>query len=612
MEKSVKGLDLNIENDLLKIIFSVILLIIAHFVASDKIRVFVFIAAYVFAGLEVYKEAFEGIKNKDFFDENFLMIIASLGAMTIGQFEEAVSVMVFYSFGEYMEDKAVDSSRDSIKDLLDLKIDYVNVYANGSYEKKLPGQVNIGDKILINPGEKIALDGKIVKGDTTVDQKNLTGESIPIEKNVGDLLMSGSINLDGSIVVKVTKKYEDSTYSKIIELVENSDTGKSKTEKLVKRFAKIYTPVVTLTSVVVAFVMPFVFGGEFKDWIYKALVFLVASCPCAIVLSVPLCYYASISKASKEGILVKGGNYLDNFRFANHFVFDKTGTLTKGEFEIIDIISDDLENTKKYAYIAENRSNHSIAKAITNNFHYNFDNDKITDYKDIRGKGISLKYDNENILVGNHKLLDEYNISYDYSEDATDMFVVVDGKAIGKIVLGDTPKESSKYLIEILKSQNKKITMLTGDNKSASESIANQIGISDYRYSLLPQDKIKFIEDFKKSNDTVVFFGDGVNDAPSLKIADVGISMGAAGEDAAIESSDIVFLNDDMKNVLDLIKITKKLKKIVTQNFVFALSVKLLVLTLNLIGYSSMWAAVFADAGVALLCVLNAIRLMKD
>lgn len=559
---------------------------------------------------------------------------SSLGAFFVGQYPEACAVMLFYMVGELFQDYAVDKSRDSITDLMDIRPDYANLLKkDGSYEKVSPEKVKIGDTIIVKPGEKVPLDGVVISGQGSIDTSSLTGESLPRETMAGDDIISGSISINGALTIKVTKEFGESTVSKILELVEHASGKKAKTERFITRFAKVYTPIVVACAVVLAIIPPlvvsFVLGGNIADfaktwqpWIYRALTFLVVSCPCALVISVPLSFFAGIGAASTKGVLVKGSDYLEKISGCDTIVFDKTGTLTKGIFKVSKINSklSDLEFLKA-AVIAEIYSNHPIAKSLKDAL-------KITDSKayfdiearqneisieEIHGKGIKAQLDGSTILAGNKKLMDQFGIASDNAQGAaTVVYVTVDGQYLGYALIEDQIKETSKETIKKLKELGvKKTVMLTGDRKEIADSIAKELGIDEVHSELLPADKVSHVEKLLKESKTLAFVGDGVNDAPVLARADVGIAMGAMGSDAAIEAADIVLMDDNPKNITKAIKISRRTLSIAKQNIIFALVVKVAVLVLAAVGIATMWAAVFADVGVCVLAILNAMRTAK-
>lgn len=569
-----------------------------------------YLIIYFIIGYDVLFKAIRNIIRGQIFDENFLMCIATIGALCIKEFPEAVAVLLFYQVGEWFQSYAVEKSRKSIASLMDIRPDYANLLKENSIiEQVEPDQVKIGDIIVVNPGEKIPLDGVIIKGISTLDTKALTGESLPKEVGKGDEVISGTINLTSTIEVKVEKEYYDSTVSKILELVENASSKKSSSEKFVSKFAKFYTPIVVIGAVLL-FVLGGLISTRWIDWLVRALNFLVISCPCALVISVPLSFFSGIGVASKNGILIKGSSYLENFNKVNIFVFDKTGTLTKGNFVITQINSTTTdEELIKYATIAENYSTHPIAIAIKQFYGKEIPSDY--ELTNISGKGIIAKGKNT-ILCGNEKLMNEYNIKYvQPSALGTVVYVAVDNKFLGSIVIADEIKENAKDMVKSLNNMGARIIMLTGDNEQIASHIAKQLGIKEYKYSLLPQNKVEEVNKLlneKTDKEKLCFVGDGINDAPVLMIADVGVSMGNIGSDAAIEASDIVLMNDDLKCLSKAKKIAKKTLAIVKQNIIFTISIKLLVLALSVFGIANMWLAIMSDVGVSALAILNSMR----
>ncbi len=600
----------------------------------DMAQLITYLLIYLLTARDIVLNAIKNLFKGKAMDEQFLMTVSSLGAFFVGQYPEACAVMLFYMVGELFQDYAVDKSRDSITDLMDIRPDYANLLKkDGSYEKVSPDKVKIGDTIIVKPGEKVPLDGVVISGQGSIDTSSLTGESLPRETMAGDDIISGSISINGALTIKVTKEFGESTVSKILELVEHASGKKAKTERFITRFAKVYTPIVVACAVVLAIIPPlvvsFVLGGNIADfaktwqpWIYRALTFLVVSCPCALVISVPLSFFAGIGAASTKGVLVKGSDYLEKISGCDTIVFDKTGTLTKGIFKVSKINSklSDLEFLKA-AVIAEIYSNHPIAKSLKDAL-------KITDSKayfdiearqneisieEIHGKGIKAQLDGSTILAGNKKLMDQFGIASDNAQGAaTVVYVTVDGQYLGYALIEDQIKETSKETIKKLKELGvKKTVMLTGDRKEIADSIAKELGIDEVHSELLPADKVSHVEKLLKESKTLAFVGDGVNDAPVLARADVGIAMGAMGSDAAIEAADIVLMDDNPKNITKAIKISRRTLSIAKQNIIFALVVKVAVLVLAAVGIATMWAAVFADVGVCVLAILNAMRTAK-
>lgn len=605
----------------IKIVIAFVLFLIAFIFKFETTLIsnILFILSYLIVGFEIVKKAFRNIIKGKVFDENFLMTVATIGAFFVGEFEEAVAVMLFYQVGELFQSYAVDKSRKSISSLMDIRPDYAFVIKNGKEEKVDPDDVRIGDIILVKPGEKIPLDGIIVDGKSFLDTKALTGESLPREVNVNDEVLSGSINLNSVIKIKVEKEFEESTVSKILDLVENASSKKSKSENFISKFAKYYTPTVVIIAVILAIVPPFFTGMNFSEWIYRALSFLVVSCPCALVISIPLSFFGGIGGASKLGILIKGSNYLEALAKTEVVVFDKTGTLTKGVFAVKNI--ENFNNfTKdqilKYAAYSENYSNHPIALSIKKEYGEEIVKEKIEKVEEIAGHGILSIVDGKTILVGNDKLLNENNVEYTKTDEiGTIVYVAVDNVYAGFIVVSDVIKEDSKIAIENLKKLNiSKTVMLTGDKKQVGEYVAKELGIDEVHTELLPDEKVYKVEQLlkdKTDSGKLVFVGDGINDAPVLAMADIGISMGGIGSDAAIEASDVVLMTDEPSKISHAIKISKKTLKIVKENIIFAIFVKILVLVLTAFGISTMWEAVFADVGVSVIAILNALRMLR-
>lgn len=578
-----------------------------------------FIISYLIVGFSILKKAIRNIFRGKVFDENFLMAVATIGAFGVGEFPEAVAVMLFYQIGELFQSYAVDKSRKSISSLMDIRPDYANVIRNNKEEKVDPDDVKIGELIVVKPGEKIPLDGIIAEGTTMLDTKALTGESVPVEVKVNDEVLSGSINESGKILVKVSKEYGESTVSKILDLVENASSKKSKSENFITKFAKYYTPTVVIIAVILAIVPPFIFKGtSFSEWIYRALSFLVVSCPCALVISIPLSFFGGIGGASKMGILIKGSNYLEALASTEIAVFDKTGTLTKGVFEVQKIETNNIDKDEllEIAAYAENYSNHPIAKSIKNAYKKQIDTNRIKDIKEISGHGISVKIDNKNVLIGNEKLMEENKIEYTKSEDiGTILYVAINNKYKGLIIISDEIKEDSLGLIKNLKDLGvKKTVMLTGDKKTVGEAVGEKIGLDEVYTELLPDGKVEKVESLmreKTEKGKLVFVGDGINDSPVLAMSDIGIAMGALGSDAAIEAADVVIMTDEPSKIADAIGLSRKTMKIVKENIVFAIFIKVLVLVLTAIGLSTMWEAVFADVGVSIIAIINALRMLK-
>lgn len=587
---------------------------------TSGIEFILYLVSYLLIGGDVLLKAIKNIGKGQVFDENFLMCIATIGAFSIRQFPEAVAVMLFYQVGEFFQDLAVDRSRKSISELMNIRPDFANIKDGQSIKKVSPEEVKVGDFIIVKPGEKIPLDGKVVDGESVLDTSALTGESVPREVKAGDSVLSGVINKSGLLTIKVTKEFAESTVAKILDLVENASSKKAPIENFITRFARYYTPVVVILSAALAFLPPiFISGATFSEWIYRALVFLVVSCPCALVVSIPLGFFGGIGGASKNGILVKGGNYLEALNDVEIVVFDKTGTLTKGVFKVTEI--NPKNNVAKselleYAAFAESYSNHPIASSILAAYGKSINKSEMSEYNEISGQGLKVKVRGKEILTGNARLMSSSNILYQNIESiGTIVHVAVDKKYAGYIVIADEIKEDSKKTIQALKSVGvKRVIMLTGDNKYVADKVAKQLGLDEVYSELLPHQKVEKLEqiDKKKSNNSkLVFVGDGINDAPVLARADIGIAMGGIGSDAAIEAADVVIMTDEPSKIATAIKIAKRTKSIVWQNIVFALGVKAVILVLGALGIATMWEAVFGDVGVALIAVLNAMRAMK-
>ncbi|WP_297633823.1 heavy metal translocating P-type ATPase [uncultured Clostridium sp.] len=590
---------------------------------KSGISVYFFIIAYLLVGYKVLFTAFKNLTKGNFFDENFLMAIATLGALAIKEYPEAVAVMIFYGIGEMFQSYAVNKSRKSISELMDIKAEYANLYNEGKIKRVSPEEVGIDEIILIKPGERVPLDGIIIDGNTTIDTSALTGESVPVEKENGQEILGGSINITGTIKVKVTSEFEQSTVARILELVQNASSKKAKTEKFITKFSRYYTPVVVLGAIILAVVPTLVIpGAEFKVWLSRALIFLVVSCPCALVVSVPLGLFAGIGSASKNGILVKGGNYLEILKNIDGVVFDKTGTLTEGVFKVNKIESfNGMEKSDvlKYAAACEKFSNHPIAKSILDEFEISnqgdIDNIEVKDHKEISGKGISGKIDGNKVLVGNYKLMEEENINVNEIESiGTIVYLAINGEFKGYITIADKIKADSKEAIRALKEIGiKKVIMLTGDNKKVGEAVGQELGLDKVYAELLPENKVEKLEELMESGEVskVAFIGDGINDAPVLARADLGVAMGGIGSDAAIEAADVVLMKDNPLALRDAIKIARKTNKILWQNIIFSLGIKFLVLLMAVFGIANMWEAVFADVGVTVIAVINSMRALK-
>lgn len=599
------------------IITSIVLLIIA-FLINDKLSVVFFLLSYIVVGHKIIYKAFRNIIRGKVFDENFLMTIATLGAFFINEIPEAVTVMLFYQIGEFFQDYALDKSRKSISSLMDIRPDYANVVKGKDTVKVNPSEVKIGDIIVVKSGEKIPLDGIVESGDSALNTSALTGESKLRKVDIGDEVLSGSINISGILKIKVTKEFSESTVSKILELVENASNRKSESENFITKFARYYTPIVVIEAILLSLIPPVIFNQDFNTWIYRALSFLVVSCPCALVVSIPLGFFSGIGACSKNGILVKGSNYLEAISKSEIVVFDKTGTITEGEFKVRSIHSVDIRDNEllKLASYAEYYSNHPISISIKKDYGHKINPNKISDVKEIPGRGVIALVDNKKVMVGNNKLLEENNIEYEKCDIiGTIIYVAVDNVYHGYMVISDRIKDDSALALRLLKNLGvKKTVMLTGDKDDVSKNVFERLNINEYYSELLPQEKVNIINEFKKKltdDGKIVFAGDGINDAPVIMSADIGISMGGVGSDAAIEASDIVIMTDELSKIATVINISKSTMKIVKQNIVFAISVKIFVLLLISFGILTMWSAVFADVGVSVLAILNSIRILK-
>jgi len=597
---------IEINEDFIRIIISIIFLILGLIFSNNVILLTI---SYVFVSKEVYYNAIKNIKDGEIFDENFLMIIATLGAFYIKEYPEAVLVMLLFSIGEYLSDQAVDNSKKAIVDLMDLRSDKINLKSKGVVDVS---EAKVGDVFIVAPGEKIALDGIVIKGKSHLDTSSLTGESIPRGVSKNSEVLSGTINLEGMLEIKATKTFETSTASKIIDIIEHSENKKTKAEKFITKFSKIYTPIVVLLALLVV-IIPSLLGANFDTWLYRALEMLVISCPCALVISVPLGYFSGIGRCSKEGILVKGSNILDDLLTIDTIIFDKTGTITEGVFEVTKIHSVNNNNDEilKLAVSAEANSNHPIAKSIKNAYDKKV-NCKITNFKEISGLGISCNIDKDKILVGNKKFLEKNKIEIENNKEVgTIVYIAKNNQFLGYIVISDKIKENVKENLNDLKREEiKSLIMLSGDDDVIVKNIANNLKLDKSFGSLLPQDKVDILNSYKK-NTKVAFVGDGINDAPVIKLADVGIAMGGIGSDATIEASDIVLMQDKLEKLVDVIKISKITKKIVLTNIIFAISFKVIMLILAIFGITPIWLAIFADVGVTLLSVLNSLRIFK-
>lgn len=603
------------KSQFIQYLIGVVFFLIMIFSKNENLKLTFAFISYILVGGDIVFKALKNVIKGQVFDENFLMTVATFGAFLIGEYPEAISVMLFYKIGETLQDMAVDKSRKSIKNLLKLKAEFANLLKDNNPIKVKPEELKIDDVILVKAGERIPVDGVVVEGVSSLDTSALTGETMPFFVNEGKEVLSGSINLDGIIKVKVTKTYKDSTVKRILDLVENAAANKAKTENFITKFARYYTPVVVGLSFLLSVLPPILGYGTFKEWTYRALIFLVVSCPCALVISIPLSFFSGIGLASKRGILIKGSNYIEALCDLKTVVFDKTGTLTLGKFKVSDIVpmnGFNKEDVLKYAAYVESFSNHPIAVSIVKEYGEYVDKTKVNELKEIAGQGLIAVLEGKKIIVGNSNLMKLNGVKVLEELRGTVVFVAVEGILAGAIIISDTIKGSSKQVVEALSKLNIDTVMLTGDNKNSAEDVASQLGIKQYYYGLLPQDKVQRFNQIKKETlGKVAFVGDGINDAPVLKISDVGIAMGALGQDAAIEAADIVITNDEIEKVYEAINISKYTRKIVLQNIVLALSIKVLVLALAAIGLSNMWEAVFADVGVALLAVLNSRRILK-
>lgn len=604
------------KKNLIRIIISGLLFALS-FIFKTKYVVFgILLVSYIIIGYDVLLKAFRNIKRGKIFDENFLMSIATIGAICISDMREAVAVMLFYQIGELFQSYAVNKSRKSIIELMDIRPDYANVIRNGKHEKVDPNEVNIEEIILVKPGEKIPLDGVIVEGKSLLNTVALTGESVPRSVKENDEVLSGCINNEGILKIKVTKKFGDSTVSKILDLVENASNRKSKSEAFITKFAKYYTPIVCGIALVVAIFPPLILKEPFNTWIYKALSFLVVSCPCALVISIPLSFFGGLGASSNIGVLVKGSNYLEALSNVDIVVCDKTGTLTEGVFKVQEINAVGISNEEllKMTAYAESFSNHPISISLKEAYGKKIDSSKVTKAREIVGKGIYAKVLGKDVYVGNDKLLKELEIKIDkVNKTGTVIYTVIDNKYCGYILISDKIKEDSYKMIKSLKKNNiSKIVMLTGDRENISKSISNELKLDEYYAELLPQDKVSITEKIMHKKDgNLLFIGDGINDAPVLALSDIGVSMGSLGSDAAIEASDIVIMTDEPSKISDVIKISKKTMKIVRENIVFAISIKIAVLILSLLGIATMWSAVFADVGVSVIAILNSLRILN-
>lgn len=613
---------------LIRIIVSAVLLAGFNFLPFTGIVRFVFyIIPYLIIGYDILIKAAKGIINRQVFDESFLMAVATIGAIILalydksGDYTEAVAVMLFYQVGEWFQSYAVGKSRRNISELMDIRPDYANIEVEGKLEQVDPDEVEIGSVIVVQPGEKVPIDGIIVEGSSSLNTSALTGESLPREAKTGDEIISGCINMTGLLKIRTTKEFGESTVSKILDLVENASSRKSKSENFISKFARVYTPAVCYSALALAILPPLVrmfamgIAPQWGDWIYRALTFLVISCPCALVISIPLSFFAGIGGASKEGILVKGSNYLETLSQTKYVVFDKTGTLTQGVFEVNGIHHNELENAKivEYAALAESASSHPISKSLQRAYGKEIDRSRVSDIQEISGKGVIAKVDNIEVAAGNSKLMEYLNIEYiNCHQVGTIIHIAINGKYAGHIVISDIVKPNSKAAITALKKSGiEKTVMLTGDAKKVADHVASSLGINEVYSELLPADKVTKVEELissKPEKAKLAFVGDGINDAPVLSRADIGIAMGAMGSDAAIEAADVVLMDDDPMKISKAIKISRKCIRIVYENIFFAIGIKLICLVLGALGIANMWLAIFADVGVMIIAVLNAIR----
>ena len=606
---------------LIRIIIAAVLIVVFSLLpAEGYLRFGLFMIPYLVIGYDILKKAFKGILNKQVFDENFLMAVATVGAILLGDYSEGVAVMLFYQIGELFQSYAVGKSRRNISELMDIRPDYANIEKDGALEQVDPDEVEVGTIIVVQPGEKVPIDGVITEGTSTLNTSALTGESLPRDAKAGDEVISGCINMTGLLKIRTTKEFGESTVSKILELVENSSSRKSKSENFISKFAKYYTPAVCYGALALAFIPPIVLlimgkPAMWGDWIYRALTFLVISCPCALVISIPLSFFAGIGGASNQGILVKGSNYLETLAQTKYVVFDKTGTMTQGVFEVSGIHHNEMPDEKllEYAALAECSSSHPISKSLQKAYGKPIDRNRVTDIEEISGNGVIAKVDGISVAAGNTKLMDRLGIAYqDCHHVGTVVHMAIDGKYAGHILISDIIKPHAKEAIaELKKAGISKTVMLTGDSKRVADQVAEELGIQEVYSELLPADKVSRVEELlnqKSEKDKLAFVGDGINDAPVLSRADIGIAMGALGSDAAIEAADIVLMDDDPLKISKAIKIARKCIRIVYENIYFAIGIKVLCLILGALGIANMWMAIFADVGVMIIAVLNAIR----
>ncbi|SDC16006.1 heavy metal translocating P-type ATPase [Geotoga petraea] len=610
-EDKIKSNNKEIKMKIIKFSISAILFILGWIFINREVSTYLFLSSYILSGYTVVFKAIKNIINGNFFDENFLMTIATIGAIGINEIPEAAGVMIFYEIGELFQSIAVDNSRKSIASLMDIRPDHANLIDGHSIKTLSPEELKINDVILVKPGEKVPVDGIILDKETKVNTTALTGESKPKTLKKSEEILSGYINLSHTIKVQVTKPYSESTVSKILDMVENAASKKAKTEKFITKFSKIYTPIVVFSAIALAFIPP-LFIGNFSEWFYRGLLFLVISCPCALVVSIPLGYFAGIGTLSKKGVLVKGGNYLEALKNIQKIVFDKTGTLTHGVFEVNKIITKNdftKEEIIKYAAYSEEHSNHPIALSIKKLYKDKIKTDKIKSNEDISGHGIISEIEDKKIIIGNEKIMKKHNIKYEKSDDfGTIIYIAINNLFAGYFVISDKIRKEAKETINYLNKNQIKTIMLTGDNEISAKHIAKELNIDSYHSELLPNDKVNILEK-ELGNKTTAFVGDGINDAPVLTRSDVGISMGGLGSDAAIEASDVVIMDDKINKIIDSIKISKKTSKIIWQNIVFILLIKIVFLSLGATGNANMWQAIFADVGVALLAIFNSLRI---
>lgn len=610
---------------LIRILVTSVLFMGTHVIElNEPLTIVLYLLMYLIIGYDILSKAIKGIMNRQVFDENFLMAIATVGAMLLGEYSEGTAVMLFYQIGEWFQSYAVNKSRKNIIELMDIRPDFANVVqADGRIETVDPDEVEIGSHILVRPGEKVPIDGMIIEGSSSLNTSALTGESYPREVNVHDEIISGCINLNGALTIETTKEFGESTVSKILDMVENASSKKSKSENFISKFAKYYTPIVCYSALALAILPSLYFwivqgDPQWQIWVYRALTFLVISCPCALVISIPLSFFAGIGGASKAGVLVKGSNYLETLAKSKVVVFDKTGTLTEGVFEVVGVHHNQMEKDQliEYAALAESLSTHPISKSLLKAYGKEIDRQRVQNVEEVSGKGIVAQIDGHQVLVGNDKLMEQYDVEYHPCHKlGTIVHVALDHMYMGHILISDRIKtQSRKTILDLKKEGISKTVMLTGDKKTVADSVSQELGVDVVYSELLPQDKVQQVETLltqTKDNEKLVFVGDGINDAPVLTRADVGIAMGALGSDAAIEAADVVLMDDDPYNVVKAIKIAKKCLAIVYENIYFAIGIKVICLILGAIGFANMWLAIFADVGVMVLAVLNAIRTLR-